>query len=261
MKRINLFLLFITCTLQINCYPIDNLKVLREITGPYQTNCYLIYDTKSKEAALIDPGWKIDTLVKFIKNNDLNLKYIFITHGHIDHYYYVQELKKQFPIAKWCLHRDDYEKIIMCPDWQVMAHGQEWIDNARKNPEANIYLNFDTRSVGEPDIFIEGNQVYKLGSIEIKTIHTPGHSPGEICYNTGNILFSGDVLFYRSVGKLFKVTSDKEILIKSVRNLYRLFADSTVVYPGHNQNTDIGSEKKENTQISLNDGEYDVKQK
>jgi glyoxylase-like metal-dependent hydrolase (beta-lactamase superfamily II) len=261
MKRITLFLLLIICLPQIKCNSIDDLRILREITGPYQTNCYLIYDIKSKEAALIDPGWKIDTLVMFIKNNALDLKYIFITHAHTDHYYYLPELKKQFPKSKWCLNKEDFEKITKCPDWQVKAHGQEWIDKARKNPEAAAYLDFDTRSVGEPDIFIRGNQTYRLGSIEVKTIYTPGHSPGGICYYTGNILFSGDVLFYRSVGKLFMQGSDKEALVKSVRNLYRLFSDSTVVYPGHNQNTDIGSEKKENRQISENGGDYDVRYK
>jgi glyoxylase-like metal-dependent hydrolase (beta-lactamase superfamily II) len=251
--------LFIICLLQLSCSTVEDFKVLREITGPYQTNCYLIYATESKEAALIDPGWKIDTLVGFIKNNSLDLKYIFITHGHSDHYYYVPELKKQFPKAKWCLHKEDYVNIIKCPDWPVKAYGQKWVDRTRKNPEESIYLDFDPKSVGVPDIFVEGNQTYKLGSVELKTVHTPGHSPGGICYYTGNILFSGDELFYRSVGNLDKQTSAKEIFIKSVRELYLLFPDSTVVYPGHNQYTDIGSEKRENKCISMDGGVYDVK--
>jgi hydroxyacylglutathione hydrolase len=259
MKRIYLNLLFIFCLVQISCSKAEDFRILREISGPYQTNCYLIYATKSKEAAIIDPGWKIDTLVTFIKKNDLSLKYIFITHGHSDHYYYVPELKKQFPKAKWCLNKEDYEKIIKCTDWPVKAYGQVWVNETRKNPEASIYLDFDTKSVGVPDIFVEGNQTYKLGSVVIKTIHSPGHSPGCICYYTGNILFSGDVLFYRSVGNLDKQTSDKEVFIKSVRELYRLFPDSTIVYPGHNQYTDIGSEKKENKRISMDNGAYDVR--
>lgn len=239
------------------CSKMDDFKVLREITGPYQTNCYLIYATASGEAALIDPGWRIDTLVSFIKNNKLDLKYIFITHGHTDHYYYVPELKKQFPKVKWGMHKADYENIVRCPDWPVKAYGQEWVDQTRKNPEESIYLDFETTSVGEPDIFIEGNETYKLGTVEIKTIYIPGHTPGGICYYAGNILFSGDNLFYRSVGNLDKLTSDKDLFIKSVRELYTLFPDSTLVYPGHNQYTDIGSEKKENKRISMDDGVYD----
>jgi hydroxyacylglutathione hydrolase len=77
----------------------------------------------------------------FIKDNALDIKYIFVTHGHVDHIF------------------------------------------------------------GIPDIFVEDNQTFKLGLLEIKTIHTSGHSPGGICYFKGNILFSGDVLLYRSVGR------------------------------------------------------------
>ena len=205
-------------------------------------------------AALIDPGWRIDTLVAFIKNNRLDLKYIFITHGHSDHYYYVPELKKQFPNVKWGVNEEDFEKIILYPDWPAKAYGKEWMENTRKNPEETAYLDFDTKSVGTPDFFVKGNQTYKLGSVILKTIHTPGHSPGCICYYTGNVLFSGDMLFYRSVGNLDFLTSNTETFIKSVRELYRLFPDSTIVYPGHNQPTDIGSEKMGNQRIPLTGG-------
>ena len=254
MKRVKIYLSMLFCLLQLSCSTLEEFKVKREVTGPYQTNCYLIYGTKSKEAALIDPGWRIDTLVAFIKDNTLDLKYILITHGHSDHYYYVPELKKQFPKVKWGVNKEDFEKIILCPDWPAKAYGKEWMENTRKNAEENIYLDFDTKSVEEPDFFIEGNQTYKLGSVKIKTIHTPGHSPGCICYYTGNVLFSGDMLFYRSVGNLDFLTSNTEAFIKSVRELYRFFPDSTIVYPGHNQPTDIGSEKVGNERISLTGG-------
>jgi glyoxylase-like metal-dependent hydrolase (beta-lactamase superfamily II) len=90
-----------------------------------------------------------------------------------------------------------------------------------------------------------------LGLLEIKAIHTPGHSPGEICYYTQNILFSGDVLFYRTVGGVHYQASSMDDLIISVRKLYDVFPDSTLIYPGHGQSSDIGSEKKENENISL----------
>ncbi len=259
MKRVIPFLLLIISLLQPCCSTGKDLKTVREITGPYQANCYLIYDTESREAAIIDPGWRIDTLVAFIRNNELRLKYIFITHGHADHYYYVPELKKQFPKVKWCINKEDFVKIINCPDWPLKAYGKEWVAKTRTDPEASVYLDFDIKTLGEPDIFVKGNQTYKLGSIKIKTIHTPGHSPGGICYYSGNILFSGDELFYRSVGNLDKQTSDKEMFIKSVRELYSRFPDSTIVYPGHDRYTDIGSEKKQNKRISLEGGLYDVR--
>jgi hydroxyacylglutathione hydrolase len=254
MGKIYSFLLFIFFLLQYNCPGTEDFNVIREITGPYQTNCYLIYGKNSREAAIIDPGWKIDTITAFIKNNNLDLKYIFITHGHIDHYYYVPELKEQFPKVRWGINKDDYEKIILDPDWQVKAYGQERVDRKRKNHDESIYLDFDPESLGKPDIFIRGDQTFKIGLFKIKTIHTPGHSPGGICFSAGNILFSGDMLFYRSVGILDKLTSNTEDFIRSVRRLYSMFPDSTIVYPGHNGYTDIGSEKKENKRIPLAGG-------
>ncbi len=73
---------------------VEDFKVLHQVTGPIETNCYLIFGTKSKEAALIDPGWQVDTLINHIRNNNLKLKYVFVTHGHIDHFYYIPEIKK-----------------------------------------------------------------------------------------------------------------------------------------------------------------------
>jgi glyoxylase-like metal-dependent hydrolase (beta-lactamase superfamily II) len=257
--KTNIFFLVTALILLTGCSNTEDFKIKREVTGPYQANCYLIYTTRTHKAALVDPGWKIDTLVSFIKNNGLDLRYIFITHGHSDHYYYVPELKKQFPEAKWCINKEDYDKVIMVPQWQSKAYGQEWVVRTRKNPEESVYLDFDTRTLGAPDIYVQDNQTFKLGRIKIKSLHTPGHSPGGMCYYTGSILFSGDLLFYRSVGNLDKLTSDREVFINTVRDLYRRFPDSTVVYPGHGQNTDIGSEKKENKRISADDGEYERK--
>jgi hydroxyacylglutathione hydrolase len=254
MKKISIYLLLIISLFQLRCSKTEEFKVLREITGPYQTNCYLIYNTGSREAAIIDPGWRIDTLIAFIKDNNLDLKYILITHGHSDHYYYVSELKRQFPKVRWGVNKADFEQIILCPDWPEKAYGKEWIENTRKNADESVYLDFETKSVGEPDFFINGSSKFKLGSLKIMTIYTPGHSPGSVCFYTANALFSGDMLFYRSVGNLDFLTSNTEIFIKSVRELYKLLPDTTIVYPGHNQPTDIGSEKKNNQRISLTGG-------
>jgi hydroxyacylglutathione hydrolase len=254
MRRINLSITFLFCLVLISCSNSEGFKVIREVTGPYQTNCYLVYGLKSKEAALIDPGWRIDTLVALIKNNDLDLKYILVTHGHSDHYFYVPELKKQFPKAMWGVSREDFEKIILCPGWPEKAYGKEWMEETRKNAAENVYLEFDPKSAGEPDFYVEDDQTYKLGSVKLKSILTPGHSPGSVCFHTGNVLFSGDMLFYRSVGNLDFLTSNTEDFIRSVRELYRLFPDPTIVYPGHGQPTDIGSEKKENQRISESGG-------
>ena len=260
MKRIPFYILTFICLLQPGCTATEDFRVLNQIAGPIKTNCYLIYGIKSKEAALIDPGWRVDTLITFIKENDLDLKYIFITHGHIDHFYYAPEIKNQFPKVKLCMNKDDYQGVFTYPDWALKNYGQEWVDNARSNPETRVYIDYDMKSVGKPDIFLEDNQVFNLGTVEIKTIHTPGHSPGGICLYTGNILFSGDVLFYRTCGRTDTQYGSREDQIKSIRKLYQMFPDSTLVYPGHGQFTDIGSEKKENSRVTVDGGAWITKQ-
>ncbi len=249
-------MLAITLLLQCSCNTAEDFRVIPQVTGPIETNCYLIYGTKSKEAALIDPAWRIDTLIAFIKDNDLNLKYIFITHGHIDHFYYLPEIKKQFPKVIWCINKEDYQGIFTYPEWALKNYGQEWVDNARSDPETQKYIDFDNQLIEVPDIFVENGQIYELGHLEIRTILTPGHSPGGICYYTGNILFSGDVLFYRTCGRTDTQRGSREDQIKSLRKLYEFFPDSTIVYPGHGQFTDIGSEKRENSRVTVDGGEW-----
>jgi glyoxylase-like metal-dependent hydrolase (beta-lactamase superfamily II) len=259
MKRIIGYLFVIAVLFQFSCTNFEDFKVIPQVAGPIETNCYLIYGTKSKEAALIDPGWRTDTLTAFVKENNLNLKYIFITHGHIDHFYFLPELKKQFPKASWCMQKDDYQGIFTYPEWALKNYGQAWVDSARRDPELKEYIDFDSQLIGVPDIFVEDNQTFKLGFSEIKTILSPGHSPGGICYYIGNILFSGDVLFYRTVGRTDTQYGSRDDQIKSVRKLYEFFPDSTIVYPGHGKFTDIGSEKKENSRITVDGGAWITK--
>lgn len=241
---------------QINFSGAQNLRIINQTTGPLAVNCYLIYDYKSRDAALIDPGWEIDTLLSYIKDSSLNVKFIFITHGHIDHLYYVPKLKTIFPGAKTCMNKIDYEDLSTIMEWIKNNYGQKWIDEAMSNPDTKKYMEFDMRSFETPDIFLEENQSFLLGSVEFKTILSPGHSRGSICFYTGNILFPGDVLFYRKVGTYFTQHGSKSDLIKSVRRLYEMFPDSTVVYPGHGQFTDIGSEKTMNKYITADSVYY-----
>ena len=104
-KSWRLFILFGVPFLLISCTKSGELVVLHQVTGPVETNCYLLYDAVSKEAALIDVGGSIDKLVSHIKENELDLKYIFASHVHMDHVEGVPQIKKQFPDALIGLRR------------------------------------------------------------------------------------------------------------------------------------------------------------
>ncbi|MDT8401434.1 MAG: MBL fold metallo-hydrolase [Bacteroidales bacterium] len=256
MKALTKHSLVILLLFQIACTSTEDFEVMRQITGPIETNCYLIYGTKSRDAALIDPGGQIDTLLAFINENELELKYIFLTHGHIDHVYGIPEILNQFPNAKMCMHEAEYIDLFTQLEWAIENYGPGWLAQCKSNPELAKFLEFDMKSLGEPEIFVEDNQIFKLGFMEIGAIHCPGHAPGQVCYYTDSILFSGDVLFYRNVGRTDTQHGSREDQIKSVQKLYELFPDDTKVYPGHGQFTDIGSEKTENQRITLTGGEW-----
>ena len=143
MKRIITHLYVILFLFQVGCTSVEDFKILHQVTGPIETDCYLIYGTRSKEAAIIDPGWHIDTLIGCIEENRPDLKYVFTTHGHTDHFYYSPEIKKQFPKVRLCMSRDDYKGIFIIRDRVLKNCGKEWIDNARSDPETREYIDFD----------------------------------------------------------------------------------------------------------------------
>jgi hydroxyacylglutathione hydrolase len=236
--------------LPTDCSAPKSFKVIHQtLAPPLETNCYLLYNEMSNEAALIDVGGPVDSLLSTIEKKNLKLKFIFITHCHPDHVYGVPAVKKLFPDAKLCISREDYEDAKLYAQWEKKLSPEE-VAEIKKFPELIKLMSFDISSICSPDIFLEDNQTYKVGNIEVRTIFSPGHSRGSVCYYAGNVLFSGDVLFYRSVGRTDLEGMSWESLVRSVRRLYSLLPDETVVYPGHGQFTTIGSEKKYNARIA-----------
>lgn len=254
MKRSQLLVpVVLSFFLFLNCSNQEEFRVIHQVTGGIETNCYLLYGTESKEAALFDVAGTIDTLLNFINENELKIKYFFITHGHYDHVIGLPDIKDQFPDAIVCMHRLDYNDMFTQKEWAIENLGEDFINYLLSDPERKKIYDFDMDSFSEPDIFIEDGQIFQLGYSEINAIHSPGHSPGGVSYLIDNKLFSGDVLFYRTVGRVDVQNSSREDQIKSVRRLYKTLPDETIVYPGHGQFTDIGSEKKENERISVDE--------
>jgi len=124
-KKLLSFLLLVFLFYFFNCSTSNNLIVQHQVTGPTQTNTYLIFDQKSKQAALIDIGGPIDTLESAIKENDLNLKYIFITHAHCDHVEGLPAIKEKYPQAKICLSKEENEDLTLYSKWEEVFNPQE----------------------------------------------------------------------------------------------------------------------------------------
>ena len=192
-----------------------------------QMNSYILWDEKTKEGAIIDPGYDFYLIDKALEEENIVPKFILLTHSHGDHIGAIKELKDKYKDLKVYIHKDE-EQMIMDPVLNLSRLTQ-----------------MEPVSV-EADETFEDGKVFTLGETEIKAIHTPGHSPGGTCYLVGNTLFSGDTLFRLSVGRSDFYLGDQDQLINSIKTKLLTLPDEVEVYPGHGPATTIGQERERN---------------
>lgn len=200
------------------------MDIKKFLLGPIETNCYIVYDKKKKAGVNIDPAVFAQEVIDFIKKHDLKIDYILLTHGHFDHLSGAAALAKELN-AKICLHPDDL--------WQL------------KESSGGIAPMFGYKlEYFEPDILLKDSQKFKVGDLEFKVIHTPGHSPGGVSFyfEKAKVLFSGDTLFAGSYGRTDLPAGDEQEIFKSIKKLLEL-PENVKVYPGHGDETTIGDEK------------------
>lgn len=194
----------------------------------WMTNCYLIETEKA--AIIIDPAFKRQKLVDFLKENEDKERLVLITHAHFDHIGGAVNLREETGV-----------KI-----------GIGALDNpALSDDDLNCAASFN-RSLTpfEADCLYNDGDVIKVGDIELTVITTPGHTVGGVSYITENVVFTGDTLFKVSVGRTDFAGGDFDVLEKSIKKLYTL-PDETIVYPGHGESTTIGFEKQNNPFVRL----------
>lgn len=195
--------------------------------GLIGTNAYLLIDEESKEAVLIDLGGDFEIVKDEIEKYDAKLKYILNTHGHFDHIFGERDAQNIVDVPVY-IHEGDKFLAENLPK-QLERFG--FVENVEAPKNLKSFTEKDT---------------FKLGDNEIKVIHTPGHTPGSVCFLIGNSLFSGDTLFYTSVGRTdFEGGSFAELSNSIKEKLFKL-DDNIDVYPGHDTKTTIGYEKKYN---------------
>lgn len=196
--------------------------------GPLMVNCYLVYDEESKEAFIVDPGGRNPQLESFIDSKGLTVKFIILTHGHGDHIGAV----------------DEYREKYHAP---VLAHFREKELLASPSLNSSKYM-FNRGIAVVADKWLNDNDEIPFGDDVLKIIHTPGHSPGGICIllPKNKWLFSGDTLFYGSIGRTdFPLCSTPD-LFDSIRSKLFTLDPEIQVFPGHDSFTTIGREVQYN---------------
>ncbi|CDM69161.1 Metallo-beta-lactamase family protein [Clostridium bornimense] len=187
--------------------------------GAYQTNCYVVYDSESLNGIIIDPGESAEGVNKLLKDTNVKLKGILLTHGHVDHSASVNYLISLFPEV------DVYISSI---------------DNKRMENRDFI---FGEAPMGDNVVHVKENDELVFDSLKFRVIETPGHSDGSVCYLIDNVLFSGDTIFKGSYGRFDLPGGDGRVLMKSITEKLLKLDGKTLVYPGHGPSTTIEKEK------------------
>jgi len=196
------------------------------VTGPLETNTYLVADRSMAEALVIDPGGDPAEILAFLGKERLRLRHIVNTHGHFDHVSGNRALKSATG-ASLLVHEGD---VPMLRD--AAQHARMFQLTAENSPS--------------PDILLTDQEEMRVGSVPLRVIHTPGHSPGGITLVAQGMAFCGDLVFYGSVGRTDLPGGSEKVLLDSIRRHIMTLPDDTVLYPGHGPETTVGLEKRQN---------------
>ncbi len=190
---------------------------------------YLLGDPVTGEALVIDPAANIDGIIAQASQNNLNIKYIVNTHGHVDHISGNTDMKEKTG-AQIVIHESDADMLTSTPAMVLRMFG------AKQSPTAD-------RTVRDGDII-------SVGGISLKVLHTPGHSPGSMSLHTDGYVFTGDTLFVGGVGRTDLPGGSGQVMARSIQEKLCTLPDDTKVMPGHNYGgaptSTIGREKTSN---------------
>ena len=195
----------------------------------FTTNTYIVTDEESGEVAVIDPSLPQQELAEKVRG--LNVKYIFITHGHSDHTCGAKIVRDNITTdAKIVIHKDDNE----------MLH------DVTINEFANTDVDFEFPEI-DADIFTADGDEFMLGNTKITVMHTPGHSRGSVCYifKEDKVMFSGDTLFKLGAGRADLYRGDARTELMSLAKIGELEGDYKI-YPGHGEETTLDFERQNN---------------
>lgn len=202
--------------------------LLRETfpAGPFQCNCTVLACGDTKDAVIIDPGGELARIAEIVAQYDLTVRAIVHTHAHLDHIYGTHDVKRAHG-GTVCLHAGD---TFLYDGFAMQAQMFGW-------------------KVGETtpvERWLEHGDTIDMGRRKLEVVHTPGHTPGSVCFEVEGLLFAGDTLFRRSIGRTDLPGGDSKLIAQSIKTrLYTRDLD-TLVIPGHGPTTKLGDEARSN---------------
>lgn len=199
--------------------------------GPIQTSIFLVGCAETGDAVVVDGGGDTERLLETADTHDLQIREIWQTHAHIDHVAGLPSLKDRTD-APILLHRDDFQLYEAAPQQGKM-------------------FGFEVDPLPDPDRWVEEGERLQVGELEAEVLLLPGHSPGHVAFyfEDQSIIFSGDVLFRGSIGRVDLPGCDREAMKASLERISEL-PDETRVMCGHGPNTTIGREKESNPYLN-----------
>ncbi|HZR42016.1 MAG TPA: MBL fold metallo-hydrolase [Ktedonobacteraceae bacterium] len=200
--------------------------------GAFEENCYLYACPQTREAVIIDPGDEAERILETIRELKLVPKYIINTHGHIDHICAIDAVSEAYPVP-FAIHPAD---VPMLSDERM----------------APLYGRTGAPVKRKPDILLKEGDHFTFGTLSLEVLYTPGHTPGGVCLlSRPYCVFSGDTLFYRSIGRTDLPGGNFAQLEKSIREKLYTLDDDLMVFSGHGQPTTIIEEKHENPFVTV----------
>jgi glyoxylase-like metal-dependent hydrolase (beta-lactamase superfamily II) len=206
---------------------VTELMVRGIVVGVFAENCWVIGSRRTREGVVIDPGDQPEEILALAKDMGLNVKLIANSHAHLDHILGARGVKEATG-AQFLLHQADLEIARNAGQHAAMMMGK---------PQP---------APPEPDAFLEDGDTVEVDGLQLKVMHTPGHTQGSVSFYTEGLLFSGDTLFRGSIGRTDLPGGDYRQEMASIVDKLLALPDDTVVLPGHMEETRIGHERQTN---------------